>query len=360
MSIVDKAVEEDIVSREDQASLLSPVLMQHLNELTDHLLKLSRPSELYYQASLCLAGMLDTLVAIVRLPRKSEPLPMSPDILACHFGAGETSLSVQETSFLHLSKRVLDKVRSTDAPVMASSGRSSDCDTALTIVDEHKPHVVFCARVHDLGDTIDALYVDVLQDKSSKEMFDFVEAAARQIDLAQKNLFFIELQKQEKALREANVKLVEKDRIKDEYVSRVTHDIKGHLATIKSWLYVATDQPSGASSDKQSNFLSRALERTVQLTGFVKELLNLTQMRLSGRLQMEAFSLPDCISKALASVANRAVLLLPALNHRWDRSSATSSPSMKWSRICCSTQSNIRPRIRLSASKSRAMTIMFR
>ena len=306
ISIIDKAIEEDIVSREDQASILSPVLMQHLNELTAHLLKLSSPSALYFQACSRLAGMLDTLVAVVRLPCNSEPLPTTPEILACHFGAGETDIPIQQTSFLHLSKRVLDKVRSTDAPVMASSGRSAERDVALTIVDEHKPHVVYCARVHDLGDTVDALYVDILQDKSSKEMFDFVEAAARQIDLAQKNLFFVELQKQEKSLREANVKLKEKDRIKDEYVSRVTHDIKGHLATIKSWLYVAANQPSDAPNDKQSEFLGRAMDRTVQLTGFVRELLNLTQMRLSGRMQMEAFSLPDSISKALGSVADRA------------------------------------------------------
>ena len=306
ISIIDKAIEENIVSREDQASILSPVLMQNLNELTAHLLKLSSPSALYFQACSRLAGMLDTLVAVVRLPCNSEPLPTTPEILACHFGTGETDIPIRQASFLHLSKRVLDKVRSTDAPVMASSGRSPERDVALTIVDEHKPHVVYCARVHDLGDTVDALYVDILQDKSSKEMFDFVEAAARHIDLAQKNLFFIELQKQEKALREANVKLKEKDRIKDEYVSRVTHDIKGHLATIKSWLYVASNQPSDTSNDKQSEFLGRAMDRTVQLTGFVRELLNLTQMRLSGRMQMEAFSLPDSISKALASVANRA------------------------------------------------------
>ncbi|MHC4144602.1 MAG: FHA domain-containing protein, partial [Planctomycetota bacterium] len=188
ISILDKAIEEEIVAREDQASILSPVLMQHLNELTAHLLKLSSPSALYFQACSRLAGMLDTLVAVVRLPCNSEPLPTTPEILACHFGAGETDIPIQQTSFLHLSKRVLDKVRSTDAPVMASSGRSPERDVALTIVDEHKPHVVYCARVHDLGDTVDALYVDILQDKSSKEMFDFVEAAARQIDFAQKNL----------------------------------------------------------------------------------------------------------------------------------------------------------------------------
>ena len=306
ISIVDKIAEEEIVSRQDQAAILSPVLMQDLNKLTDHLLTLSSPSDLYYQACSCLAGMLDTLVAIVRLPCSSEPLPAVPDILACHFGAGQTDMSVRQASSLHLSKRVLDKIRSTNAPLMASSGRSSDHDIALTIVDEYKPHVVFCARVHDLGETVDALYVDILQEKSSTEMFDFVEAASRQIDFAQKSLFFTELQKQEKALREANVQLKEKDRIKDEYVSRVTHDIKGHLATVRSWLYVSTDQSTELPNEKRAEFASRALDRTLQLTAFVKELLDLTQMRLSGRLLMEPFSLPDSISKALASVAGKA------------------------------------------------------
>ncbi|MHC4433979.1 MAG: FHA domain-containing protein, partial [Planctomycetota bacterium] len=292
ISIVEGTAEEEIVSRHDQAAVLSVVFMQDLKKLTDHLLTLPGPSDLYYQACSCLAGMLGTLAAIVRLPCNGEPLPKIPDILACHFGASQTDMSADQASSLHLSKRVLDKIRSTKASVMASSGRSLEHDMVLTIVDEHKPHVVFCACVHDLGETVDALYVDVLQEKSSTEMFDFVEAAARQIDLVQKNLFFAELQKQEKALREANIQLKEKDRIKDEYVSRVTHDIKGHLAAVRSWLYVATDESTDLPGEKRSEFASRALDRTLQLTAFVKELLDLTQMRLSGQLQMEPFSLP--------------------------------------------------------------------
>jgi len=303
--IMDESLEQDIVSyKADQACVLSPALIHDLNEMTGHLLTLSSPAELYSQACLSLAKMLDTLVAIVRLPRNPQPLPKSPDVLAFHFGASETN--VAQESYVHFSRRVLDAVRSTDAPVMASSGKSSGRNIALTIVDEHKPHVVFSARVHDMGETIDALYIDILEDKSSKEMFDFVEAAARQTNFVQKNLFFIELRKQEAALRQANLKLQEKDRIKDEYVSRVTHDIKGHLAAIQSCLYIASNESFGTLNEKQSDFMSRARNRTGQLTAFVKELLNLTQMRLSGRLQMEAFSLPECISKALAGVASRA------------------------------------------------------
>jgi signal transduction histidine kinase len=303
--IMDESLEQDIVSyRADRASVLSEALIHDLNEMTGHLLKLSSPAELYSQACLSLAKMLDTLVAIVRLPRSPDPLPKSPDVLAFHFGARQASTAPE--SYVHFSRRVLDAVRSTDTPVMASSGKSTSRNIALTIVDEHKPHVVFSARVHEMSDAIDALYIDILEEKSSKEMFDFVEAAGRQINFVQKNLFFIELKKQEAALRQANLKLQEKDRIKDEYVSRVTHDIKGHLAAIQSCLYIAADQSFGLLSEKQSDFMGRATKRTTQLTAFVKELLNLTQMRLSGRLEMQAFSLPDCVSKALASVAGRA------------------------------------------------------
>jgi len=305
--IVDKGAEEDIVSyRADHESILSPDLIQHINELTSSLMTLSSPSELYSQACLCLAKMLDTLVAVVRLPCNSEPLPKSPDILACNFGADETNTAVLQTSYLHLSKRVLDAVRTKDAPVMASSGPSSDRNLELTIIDEHKPHIVFSARINHLGEAVDALYIDILESKSPKEMFDFVEIVARQINFAQKSLFLAELEKKEAALREANAQLQEKDRIKDEYVSRVTHDIKGHLAAIQSCLFIAGDEHTGPLNEKQSDFMDRASNRTKQLTAFVKELLNLTQMRLSGRMEMAAFSLADSISKALASVATRA------------------------------------------------------
>ena len=303
--IIDQAMEQDIVSyKTDQASILSPDLIHDLNELTNYLLKLSSPAELYSEACQELAKMLDTLVAIVRLPCKSEPLPNPPDVLSFNFGS--RVIQSDREAYLHFSRRVLEAVRSTNTPVMASSGRSSQQDIALTIVDDYKPHVVFSARVNDLGENIDALYVDILQNKSPKEMFDFVEAAARQINFAQKNLFFIELQKQEKALREANAKLKEKDRIKDEYVARVTHDIKGHLAAIQSSLYVAANESTGALNEMQSKFMDKALNRSTQVTNFVRELLNLTQMRLSGHFDMEAFSLPDVISKSLASIATRA------------------------------------------------------
>ncbi|MHC4737859.1 MAG: ATP-binding protein [Planctomycetota bacterium] len=305
--IIDKGSEENIVSyKADHATILTPALMQNLNELTSRLLKLTNPSQLYFEACLSLAQMLDTLVAVVRLPCDSEPLSGSPDILACHFGRDVTDPLMLQTSNLHLSRRILEEVRSTDTPVMASSSSSADRHPMLTVVDESSPHIVFSARVNDSGDTLDVLYLDILQSKVPKEMFDFIEATARQINFVQKHLFFIKLQKQEKALREANIQLREKDRIKDEYVSRVTHDIKGHLTAIQSCLYIAADLSSGPLNEKQADFLGRSRRRTAQLSDFVNELLNLTQMRLSGKFETAAFSLPDAVSRALSTVERKA------------------------------------------------------
>jgi serine phosphatase RsbU (regulator of sigma subunit) len=201
VSVVDKGLEEEVVSyKAGRDGILSTALIGRLNEITGRMLELHSPLELYSEASYCLAKMLDALVAFVRLPPSSDPLPKSPQILAYHFSRGATRESVRQTSNIHLSKRVLNAVRSTNTPVMARSGPSSDKQLALTIFDEVTPHIVFSAPINDFDGTVDALYLDILEDKSPKEMFDFVEAVARQINYVQRSLIFSEAKAERRIL----------------------------------------------------------------------------------------------------------------------------------------------------------------
>ncbi|MHC4595218.1 MAG: PP2C family protein-serine/threonine phosphatase, partial [Planctomycetota bacterium] len=139
-------------------------------------------------------------MAFVRLPPASDSLTTSHQILACHFSRDAAKDIIPQTSNIHLSKRVLDTVRSTNTPVMARSGPSSDKHMVLTILDEVNPHIVFSAPINDFDGTLDALYLDILADKSPKEMFDFVEAIARQIGSVQKSLIFSEAKAQRQIL----------------------------------------------------------------------------------------------------------------------------------------------------------------
>lgn len=114
------------------------------------------------------------------------------------------------------------------------------------------------------------------------------------------------LRKQEQGFWLANVELKQKDRIKDEYVARVTHDIKGHLAAIKSSLDVVAGGMVGPLNEKQQEFIDRADDRTRKLTAFVRALLKLTRMRLSSELDKQEFCLDTTLENAIAAASTRA------------------------------------------------------
>jgi signal transduction histidine kinase len=100
--------------------------------------------------------------------------------------------------------------------------------------------------------------------------------------------------------------LRQQDRVKDEYVSRVTHDIKGHLASVHSCLDVVVREVVGSLDERQSDFIGRAHERTRKLTNFVRTLLRLTEMRLSDKLEMDVFSLENALFNVVDNVKTKA------------------------------------------------------
>ncbi len=102
----------------------------------------------------------------------------------------------------------------------------------------------------------------------------------------------------EQKLKAANSDLTEKDKIKNEYVIRVTHDIKGHIAAIKSNLEVVNKQLIAPVDIQNLKFIDKAYNRTQKLNEFIYDLLTLTNMRLNNKFDKE----PIDILKVLTSV----------------------------------------------------------
>jgi len=107
------------------------------------------------------------------------------------------------------------------------------------------------------------------------------------------------LRQQEEAYRLANVELEQKDRIKNEYVGCVTHDIKGHLAAIQSCQDVVMRGLVGPLTEPQQDFVERAYTRTAALTRFVRALICLTEMRLTNHIEMSAVSLKEAVDRSV-------------------------------------------------------------
>src|SRR3989338_7283564 len=103
------------------------------------------------------------------------------------------------------------------------------------------------------------------------------------------------LREREDSLKEANLLLEEKDRIKSEYVLRVSHDIKEHLASIQTCLEPVSSGITGGLNPGQKDLIQRATERTDKLLFFVKTLLEITRIKLSKYIDMESFSLKKTV-----------------------------------------------------------------
>ncbi|MHC4758201.1 MAG: sensor histidine kinase [Planctomycetota bacterium] len=115
-----------------------------------------------------------------------------------------------------------------------------------------------------------------------------------------------QLRKQQLKAENANLLLVEKDRLKDEYVLRLTHDIKGHLAAIQGCLEIVDKQMLGPLNEKQTDLVERAHRRTDKCLNFIRALLRLTRMKMSGKLEMESFPFKNAIFNVVSSAENRA------------------------------------------------------
>lgn len=108
--------------------------------------------------------------------------------------------------------------------------------------------------------------------------------------------------KTEEAYVKTNIELEYKDKLKNEYVLRVTHDIKGHIAAMLSCLDVARSEMTGHLNEVQKEFVNRAYERGQFLSVFIKDILNLTRKRLKHDYEFEDFLLADLIIRVIAPI----------------------------------------------------------
>lgn len=95
-----------------------------------------------------------------------------------------------------------------------------------------------------------------------------------------------EVERATRDLRIANEKLKELDRLKDEFVSVASHELRTPMTAIKSYLWMALAGKGGELTDKQKYYLERAYLSTDRLIRLVNNMLNVSRIE-SGRIELE-------------------------------------------------------------------------
>ena len=218
--VIEEFETEVFYGQDKQDHGLSPPCAKMLGEIIERLSELTSPSALYPRVCKYLAPSPKTVAVVLRVPGKTEPLPKSPDILACHFGDSPEDTAGQVPSAAYpsrlafrMSHQVLEKVRTSANTVMAKSIYSSDLEITSTVVDEHTPRAVICAPLGDITGAVDLLYLDLPINDTSKitpeQTFEFIRAVAKEIILARKRLILMQV-KAERSILDHELTLAQK------------------------------------------------------------------------------------------------------------------------------------------------------
>lgn len=87
-------------------------------------------------------------------------------------------------------------------------------------------------------------------------------------------------------VKSANVKLQALDKLKDEFVSMASHELRTPMTAIKSYLWMLLAGKAGVLSEKQHFYLDRAYSSTDRLLKLVNDMLNISRIE-SGRMTLD-------------------------------------------------------------------------
>lgn len=110
-----------------------------------------------------------------------------------------------------------------------------------------------------------------------------------------------------KKIQDANIQLKELDKLKDEFVSLASHELRTPMTIIKSYIWMLLEKKAGEINDKQKEYLEKTYHSTNRLIDLVNDMLNVSRIE-SGRLTIEAkeVDLMQLIAETVNEIKTRA------------------------------------------------------
>ena len=118
---------------------------------------------------------------------------------------------------------------------------------------------------------------------------------------------YTSLAKTTEQLKNANNRLQQLDKLKDEFVSVASHELRTPMTAIKSYLWMALDGRGGELTEKQKFYLDRAYTSVDRLIRLVNDMLNVSRID-SGRIdvRLRAVDMKQLVREVFDEVMPRA------------------------------------------------------
>src|SRR5579884_713214 len=116
-----------------------------------------------------------------------------------------------------------------------------------------------------------------------------------------------ELTAKNEQLEARNLEIEQANRLKDEFLASMSHELRTHLHTIIGFSELLTEQLEGPLNEKQHRFIGHILQDARHLLNLINEVLDISKIE-SGRLELkrEIFDFGHCVEEVLAGLRPQA------------------------------------------------------
>lgn len=123
----------------------------------------------------------------------------------------------------------------------------------------------------------------------------------------QNSMLYTQFHDTSKQLAQANQRLKELDKLKDDFVSVASHELRTPMTVIKSYLWMALNRSDVKLSDKMKKYIDRAYVSTERLINLVNDMLNVSRIE-SGRIEIRpsVFSLQALMEETISEITPKA------------------------------------------------------
>lgn len=152
----------------------------------------------------------------------------------------------------------------------------------------HQIHGVFVLPIFAKTRVIGTLIVTfpVTPDKISQEEREILDEFVKEVGIALDNaMLYEEVKRTNQALIDTNKRLIELDRMKDEFVSIASHELRTPMTAINSYVWMALNK-GGELPVKARGYLDKVSISTQRLISLVEDMLNVSRIE-SGRVKIE-------------------------------------------------------------------------
>jgi len=177
---------------------------------------------------------------------------------------------------------------------VTKDGRRVYVDITRTLITEPDGRVVgFAAIMRDITQRVRA-EAEIRQLNRELEQ----RVIERTRDLEQTSQ---QLRQRNAELEQANRELQELDRLKSDFISMVSHELRAPLTNINGALELMQQEPSGGATDSQRRLLAMAADQAARLTRFVQGVLNVSRIEAGAlTFSFAPVNVHDLIHKVVA------------------------------------------------------------